>query len=98
MSKCVNWYICDFLIEGPTPPLGVFGTFPKEKIWELTGELECNGFHISLLPTNTQSAVIGTRIVFCPEKFVMRADITKKRMKHVQLHGLMEKRRRHLKT
>ena len=28
-----------------------------------------------------QSAVIGTRVAFCPEKFVMRADMTKRRMK-----------------
>ena len=28
--------------------------------------------------TNIQSAAIGTRVVFCPEKFVMRADMSKK--------------------
>ena len=26
------------------PPLDVFDAFPKEKKWELTGQLECNGF------------------------------------------------------
>ena len=33
--------------------------------------------------TNKQNAAIGTRIVFCPEKFVMLVDITKRRMKLV---------------
>ena len=44
---------------------------------KLTELLECIGFHI----TNLLSAAIGTRVVFCPEKFVMRLDMTKKRMK-----------------
>ena len=36
----------------------------------------------TLLPTNIQSAEIGTRDVVCLEKFEMRADMTKKRMKN----------------
>ena len=55
---------------------------------KLTEQLECNGFHIFLLyeaiahqETNIQSAAVATRVVFCPEKFVMRLDMTKKRMK-----------------
>ena len=53
---------------------------------KLTEQLKCNGFHIFLLygaheyqKTNIQRAVIVTRVVFCPEKFVMRADMTKRR-------------------
>ena len=45
-----------------------------QKKWEFTGQLECNGFHLSILygsyqrqETNIQRAVIGTRVVFCPE-------------------------------
>ena len=51
----------------------------KEKKWELKKQLECNGFYISQLYgaherqeiINIQSAAIGTRVVFCPEIFVM---------------------------
>ena len=33
--------------------------------------------------TNIQSAANGNRVVFCPEKFVVRADMTKRRIKLV---------------
>ena len=36
---------------------------------------------ISAQETNIQSAAIGTRVVVCPEKFVMRTDMKKRRMK-----------------
>ena len=62
----------------------------KEKRWELAGQWECNGFHISLLygrherkQTIIESAAFGTNVVFRPEKFVIRADMAKKRMKLV---------------
>ena len=40
---------------------------------------------MSLIPTNIQSAAIGTRVMFCPEKFAMRADMTEKRVKNVNI-------------
>ena len=53
---------------------------------KLTEQLKCNGFHIFLLygtheyqKNNIQRAVIVSRVVFCPEKFMMRPDMTKRR-------------------
>ena len=56
---------------------------------KLTELLECIGFHIFLLYEAhehqvTNITTIGTRAVFCPEKIVMRADMTKRRIKGVK--------------
>ena len=39
---------------------------------------------MSLIPTNIQSAANGIRVMFCPEK-LMRADMTEKRVKNVNI-------------
>ena len=51
-------------------------------------------FHISLLygaherqQTNIESDAIGTRVVFRPEKFTMRGDMSKRRMTESLIKG-----------